>query len=517
MTRLMVLALSCLTAAAPVRAARGEIHAIVAGADAYRHVPELAGAVSDALDLADQLTWLGATTSRLIDGGLNRPALMAAFEATLAAAGPDDVIVFSYAGHGLQIPDQNGDEADGYDETFVLPEYEPGIGDRTNLILDDEIDDFVRRAAPRPVIFVADSCHSGTMLRSVDPRADHRRIRSLPRSSFGPTPEARARPIAADRALPPDNLLFVGAVPENLVVQEVLIEGRPRGALSYAVARSLGGSSDLDGDRVVTSDEMSAQVVQMVRALSEARQTPQVFTGIVRGRPLFHLPEAAPVAPVKAMAKALDLEPVRVATPDDGGPMPVLGALEGAVLVATAADAELIFDPATGDVLTSQGDQAARLGPARGQDLLQGIVDKWRLLGALESRIDGSVEARVWPDDRLFADGASFEVEISTERAGRLVLFDLASDGSLIQLLPRAGQAAPEVAAGSTLRETFRAGPPFGADHLVAAVLTAADADPVVDLLRSVHGRPLGTGEAERLVRMIARGDALFVPVYTAP
>ena len=58
---------------------------------------------------------------------------------------------------------------------------------------------------------------------------------------------------------------------------------------------------------------------------------------------------------------------------------------------------------------------------------------------------------------------------------------------------------------------------PYDADHLVAAVLSAADAEPVVDLLRRVHGRPLGTGEAERLVRMIARGDVLFVPVYTAP
>ena len=520
---LLLATLACLSA--PAHDAAAETFAVVAGADAYQHVARLSGAIADAEDLARSLEAGGARTRVLLDDGLTGASLSAALDEAIRRTRPDDVIVFSFAGHGIQIPDQDGDEADGLDEAFVLPAFRPGIGDQANLIVDDVIDDLVRRAAPRTVVFVADSCHSGTMLRAIDGRANFRNVRFLPRSSFAATSRgavngAPAAPTRAPESTPP-NLVFLGAVPEQLVVQEVLIEGRPRGALSYAVARGLSGLADRNGDRVVSAAELMTQVPESVRVLSQNRQTPEAVAGPSAAARLFQVP-AAPVAPAAAPAPAAssvwpERTPLRIATAGAGrsGGTP-LDRLRGVQVVAAAEDADLILHEPSGDLLTQHGDAAARLGPARGLPLLQGIVDKWRLLRRIDE-VDGTLQARVLPDDRTFHSGEAFELEITSRTAGELILFDLASDGSVIGLLPGPAGAASPIARGETQRIALQAGPPFGADHLVAVVVGSGEGGTITDLVRHAHGRPLTPDQADRLGNALAAFEPVPVAVYTAP
>ena len=69
--------------------------------------------------------------------------------------------MFYYAGHGCQVPDEDGDEVDGYDEALCPVDYK-AVG----MILDDEINATIVAPLPRGATLhsVIDTCFSGTLL-----------------------------------------------------------------------------------------------------------------------------------------------------------------------------------------------------------------------------------------------------------------------------------------------------------------------------------------------------------------
>jgi metacaspase-1 len=87
-------------------------------------------------------------------------------------AKPGDVCVFHFSGHGEQVYDTNGDEADGYDEALVTydapMEYKPGIEKH---LRDDEFGfklEEVRKqlGSNGNLLVIVDACHSGSSTRS---------------------------------------------------------------------------------------------------------------------------------------------------------------------------------------------------------------------------------------------------------------------------------------------------------------------------------------------------------------
>lgn len=66
-------------------------------------------------------------------------------------------LYFQYSGHGLQIPDRNGDEKDHFDEALLAA--------NNNLITDDELNRIIS-TVPKgtTLIMVIDACHSGSIL-----------------------------------------------------------------------------------------------------------------------------------------------------------------------------------------------------------------------------------------------------------------------------------------------------------------------------------------------------------------
>nr|WP_210247759.1 MULTISPECIES: caspase family protein [unclassified Tardiphaga] len=70
-----------------------------------------------------------------------------------------DIFLLTYSGHGGRLPDINGDEPDGQDETWCLYDGQ---------LIDDEIYQLYRGLSAGVRGFVlSDSCHSGTMLKSM--------------------------------------------------------------------------------------------------------------------------------------------------------------------------------------------------------------------------------------------------------------------------------------------------------------------------------------------------------------
>ncbi|KAI3675850.1 hypothetical protein L1987_85446 [Smallanthus sonchifolius] len=74
---------------------------------------------------------------------------------------PGDSLLFYYAGHACQIPDEDGDEIDGYDEALCPLDYRVA-----GTILDDEINATIVAPLTHGVTLhsVADTCFSGTLL-----------------------------------------------------------------------------------------------------------------------------------------------------------------------------------------------------------------------------------------------------------------------------------------------------------------------------------------------------------------
>lgn len=78
--------------------------------------------------------------------------------------GPDDYFVFYYAGHGANLPDQDGDEDDGQDEAFCFVDKEGRTSPKCWL-RDDDFAKLVTSSvhAFTNILVLADCCHSGTV------------------------------------------------------------------------------------------------------------------------------------------------------------------------------------------------------------------------------------------------------------------------------------------------------------------------------------------------------------------
>lgn len=178
----------------PQTAAPGERgdRALLIGIDRYAddRFTDLRGAVRDVRNMRGLLTeHLGFAPREirlLEDGEATRESILGAVREWLeAGTGPGDRALLYFAGHGYFQEDEDGDEADGYDEALV-PHDARLVSDAerpmevANLVRDDEIGALLARLDDRRVQVIVDSCHAGTMTRSLTPpSADPATVRTL--------------------------------------------------------------------------------------------------------------------------------------------------------------------------------------------------------------------------------------------------------------------------------------------------------------------------------------------------
>ena len=135
---------------------------------------DLTGCEPDANDMKTIASSQGFDARTLLTAQATRGAVIDRLAAYAAELRSGDLLVVSYSGHGGQIPDMNGDEDDGLDETWCLYDGE---------LLDDELHEAWAKFVPGVRILVfSDSCHSGTAIRmrGVDfERRDEAKLREL--------------------------------------------------------------------------------------------------------------------------------------------------------------------------------------------------------------------------------------------------------------------------------------------------------------------------------------------------
>ena len=95
----------------------------------------------------------------LLTAAATRNRFLSEMRAAASVLVSGDIFMVSYSGHGGQLPDLNGDEDDGMDETWCLYDGE---------LVDDEMYAALQafKSGVRVIAF-ADSCHSGTSYKMI--------------------------------------------------------------------------------------------------------------------------------------------------------------------------------------------------------------------------------------------------------------------------------------------------------------------------------------------------------------
>lgn len=140
--------------------------------------------------------------------------------------------------------DDDGDEADGRDECLCPVDVFDG-----NVILDDELHEiFSNRHRGARILFLSDSCHSGTVSRFMprfDSRATSRKVKFLPpeawKKKVSPRMAAAARLPAVRRTASTCVLISGAGDPEYSYDAE--FEGKPNGAFTYVALKTLAALS----------------------------------------------------------------------------------------------------------------------------------------------------------------------------------------------------------------------------------------------------------------------------------
>ncbi|MEM7544014.1 MAG: caspase family protein [Pseudomonadota bacterium] len=556
---------ACLWASeADAKAAYG----VVIGIDDYLNVTDLEGAVNDANDIAGALRRRDADVIVLTDEDATRSNVVGAMRAQLAKAVAGDVVIFTYAGHGVQLAEALiGDEADGQDESFALHGFAnagPGAAER---LRDNDIAMILQEAPDGvSILFVADSCHSGTMTRAPVPGVD-----------LGKTRFLELGPIEDDPLPPPDkasfqvgpetlsHVVFAAAARDHELTPEVIIDGQRRGALSWSMARAIEGAAD-GGDGETSLEDLRSFVRAEVRGWSGARQTPDVELGGAEAETLVSFLSPAQdagrlgqsavqeggtlaAAEVAAQGSAqtagspeaegeaqgeteTETETVASSTPvAEEAPKPadtltsatppklfIRGDATGAeatlatvaTLVETEGEASLLWDTGSGQLIDRLS--ADMLAEAATAEAAAGAITKWRAVSGLSRWAPRrAFEFGLLEGDGLHAIGELVSLRISAPAvgptAGHLTLFNLASGGEVQYLYPgpkTAAEGRDLLIRGQDARVIgpSKVSDPVGADHLIA-VLTPVDA-PGTALLREGLRGLNGTQNAEAALTLLA-------------
>lgn len=446
--------------------AQAEIHALVIGFDDYAHAPKLTGAVLDAADVAGALRKRGVRDIVEISGaGARVSDFRSRWNEIVGRARRDDLILFSFAGHGIRLRETREPKRtpDGYDKGFIFPSFEQDKKP-DEILRDEDLYDLFQETAAKGlrVLFVVDACHAGSGIREVDGRSGSGTKRFLTFTEAADAPRVAPPTTPVPPRPPIPSVAVISAQMKQKTIQEYPIDGKPRGALSYAVARGLEGAADLERTGTIRLDDLFQFVRSAVRTRSENQQAPELFARDADGSmPLFS--EVPPAAPP---ATALELKDVGLCTL---GPPPATPLWHARLVEKPMAD--LIWDPRRRQLLDSAGDVlVSDLDDSR----LQSAVDARRLLlfmrkkseqqGNLSVSLKQPGEADKAETDRFYTAGSLLQFSVQRSALPALSVLNISANGDVQLLFPR--NREEERRADAKL-PVFDVRPPFGADHTV--------------------------------------------------
>ena len=291
----------CAIALSGINAANARTHAVLIGASTYKNLPpdkSLRAPANDVRRMKAALIALGvraddiATYADGVEGSKADPTasvIAEVLDALPGRIGAGDNIVIYLSGHGTQIPDDNGDEDDGFDEAFLpVDAVPPPPGavrfDMTNVIRDDRIGELIDalRAKGAHVWLVVDSCHSGTISRAVN---EEQRAKEISATDFGlpvgtPATQAPGQKTLADmkagKATGGSFVAFYASQSDEISLEIALPRGAPPERQSWVSAFTDAMIGALERGRVATYRDLLDETARAMRAQipPRTRQTP---------------------------------------------------------------------------------------------------------------------------------------------------------------------------------------------------------------------------------------------------
>lgn len=504
--------------------AGGQVHALIVGIDNYANVRRLKGAVADARDLSDALHKAGVSDVKLlIDQDAVRPAVLTELDRLIASAQAKDLVFISFAGHGSQRPESvPHSKPDGLDEAYILQRFDPASNARNpDLIIGPEMKHYLAKLEAKnvDVVFIADTCHGGGLIRKPDPRGGELSYRT---SAIGAAAQAMLDVVSepAD-ALRDDTsfkrVTFLAAVDRFSKAPEVDIPGQPtkRGALSYAVARAIEGK--LTWKDQLTRGSLFGYARQIVAQYARQKQTivtePTSGSGsldvaVWRGEP----------APIAGDSDVKDNnKPFRVAVNGD------VSALKGVTpkatpfaVVADAADADLVWDSRTREAIVA-GDVVAEEVAA--QDVPD-VIDRVRAVSEIAQLSERrSQTVALLPSDKLHHDKEMLTFEAHDVQDKYAVVFNVGGTGEVQFLYPQPGKKDSSQVSSATWKLPVKVGKPFGADTLVV-VVSDQPLTMLVNEIEALDEHLAAIRAVQALRQTLPQTDATrvgFASIFTAP
>ncbi len=487
--------------ALPVSAA--DIHALIVGINAYPKNQALIGALNDAGEMAALAREMNAASVRVLrDREANREAVIAAWREMVAQARPGDTLVFSFAGHATQLPERTpGSEDDGMDEAMVLLSAD---GQREQLLYDKEMRGLIEQAGAMNVVVLFDACHSGTLSRRApEPGSAPLPVRSMSPDAFADlegVPVSQGVALSSQPGILPNEVYF-GATEDAFKVQEILFDGKPRGALTALFARGVRGGADANGDGAISRGEIRDYLTTNVSMHTSQLQKPRIAYHGTDDAPLFR---TLPHTPLKA-------EPLRLAV---RGTLPQGWSLTG-TQTASQGEAELVWDASSGRI-TRHGDPVCQ---ASTLEALQGEIDRWRAVAHVRALAERTAFPTVLtPDgDRSYCEKETLAFTANPRRPSHATLVNLECGGTVMPLAPGAGVRV-EGDGGRHWHTQLQVNPPFGTEQLLF-IATPQPPEELRKKLANLAGQRQPLAAAQAIAEAASQpGFALTVHgLYTAP
>ncbi len=156
--------------------AHGEDRALLVGVGRYAQLDARLSGVSVDIQMMKEFARLLGFESNAIkvlahEEASTRQVVAAVEDWLIEGVGPDDRVLFYFSGHGSQIPDDNQDENDAFDEVLLM--YDAAIEQQarhttlTGVLVDDAFSALLARMDSRNIFVILDACHSGSATRSM--------------------------------------------------------------------------------------------------------------------------------------------------------------------------------------------------------------------------------------------------------------------------------------------------------------------------------------------------------------
>ena len=156
--------------------ARGEDRALLIGVGRYAHFDDRLRGVSLDLDMMTEMAQLMGfqkTAIKILEHeNATTTNVYQTFDNWLInEIEPEDRVLIYFSGHGSQVPDENNDEQDHFDEVLLLYDTTLTVTDGrqslNGVIHDDRFSRMLAQIKSKNILVILDACHSGTATRGL--------------------------------------------------------------------------------------------------------------------------------------------------------------------------------------------------------------------------------------------------------------------------------------------------------------------------------------------------------------